>query len=112
MKNQLLIIAISGMCCAGTCLATSDSTVINANKVNTTNKVSYINRGDCIVLQSSPYVIVAGNGGGNMNLTCPAERPVVSNWRFEVGYGGILAVNAGGGQSWITCCSVGHKWET
>lgn len=72
---------------------------------------SYIDTQRCSTpIQSSPYVIVAGNGGANMNLHCPADKPVMYGWRQQVGFGGIFSVQAGGGRSWITCCAMNHRW--
>ncbi len=73
---------------------------------------SYVNTENCTQpIRSSAYVIVAGNGGANMRLTCPPEKPVMYGWRQEVGYGGWPAVSFGGGASWITCCAVSHQWK-
>jgi hypothetical protein len=75
------------------------------------NYQSYVDINNCTApIESSPYIIVLGNGGANMNLSCPADRPVMYGWRQEVGFGGFSAVQAGGGRSWITCCGVKHKW--
>lgn len=73
---------------------------------------SYVDTNHCTApIQSSPYVIVLGNGGANMRLSCPPDRPVMYGWHFRVGYGSLTsAVQVGGGRTWITCCPFGYKW--
>jgi hypothetical protein len=114
-QSGLIAFAFTTVFLSTTCHATTaDSSALNPHEVTQVvamHPASKVNTQDCQVIESSPYVIVAGNGGGNMRLNCPVERPVVYSWRFQVGYGGFLAVNAGGGQTWITCCSMKDEWE-
>lgn len=61
-------------------------------------------------LKSTPYVIIAGIGGAHMDLSCPPERPIMYKWSQVVGFAGFLSVQAGGGESSITCCPVKREW--
>jgi hypothetical protein len=71
-----------------------------------------VDTSDCTdPIKSTPYIIVLGNGGANMDLTCPKERPVMYNWHQEVGFGGPGWVSSGGGNTKISCCALKHSWQ-
>jgi len=71
-----------------------------------------VDMSDCTdYLPSSPYIIWAGNGGTNMKLQCPEERPVMIYWQQQLGFAGPLVVSSGGGQAWIKCCALAHSWQ-
>lgn len=112
ISNSIKIITIFGLSLlfplSG--YAANDSSQIKRIQGAPQKYVSYVNTEDCVTLQSSAIVIVLGNGGGKMDLTCPQEKPVMYNWKQEVGYGGIVSVSSGGGDTKVTCCAVGHKW--
>lgn len=80
----------------------SESPMASQTNVDTSNCTSPI--------KSSPYVIVFGNGGANMSVTCPANYPIMHTWKQQVGFGGIGAVSHGGGSSSIVCCAVKRDW--
>lgn len=81
---------------------TAEQPMASQTNVDTSNCTSPI--------KSSPYVIVLGNGGANMNVSCPANYPIMHTWKQQVGYGGFGAVSHGGGYSSIVCCAVKHDW--
>ena len=96
-----------------TTLAANDSSKIHipsAAEYKTQKYQSYVDTNDWITLPSSPYVIAAGNGGTNMNLTCPTDRPVMYQWTQHLGFAGFIYVSSGGGNSTVRCCAVAHKW--
>jgi hypothetical protein len=108
-----LVIVVSGFVL---CFPVVSQAAVDSSSLRAANNVpqkyqSFVNTSDCINLTSSPYVIVLGNGGANMTLNCPASKPVMYSWQQNVGFGGLGAVSAGGGRSYVTCCSVGHKWS-
>lgn len=73
---------------------------------------SNVNTRDCTnPIQSAPYVIIAGVGGADMNLSCPADHPVMYSWRQQVGFVGILSVQGGGGASSVKCCAMKQEWQ-
>lgn len=73
---------------------------------------SDVNTSDCTdPIQSAPYVIVAGIGGADMNLSCPADHPVMYSWRQQVGFVGFLSVQGGGGNSSVKCCAMKQEWK-
>lgn len=80
----------------------AEQPMANQTNVDTSNCTSPI--------KSSPYVIVFGNGGANMNVSCPANYPIMHTWKQQVGYGGLGAVSHGGGYSSIVCCAVKREW--
>jgi len=89
----------------------SDSTRLNPSKPSQyMSYQGYVDTNNCVTLTSSPYVIILGNGGADMRLTCPADHPVMVNWNFQVGYGGLLVVQDGGGVAKAQCCAVAHQW--
>jgi hypothetical protein len=109
--KRILFILIIGLQQTHYCIAKSSTNLVPPAGLIPHSLQSYVDTKTCTKpIKSLPYVIVAGNGGANMNLTCPPTHPVMYGWRQEVGFGGLLAVQAGGGASWIVCCAVGHKW--
>jgi hypothetical protein len=116
VKAMAIVAASVSICLPSISQAATDSSTLQSQVASSASYTpqkyqSYVNTNDCIKLTSSPYVIVLGNGGANMNLTCPASRPVMYRWQQQVGFGGILSVSSGGGSSNITCCAVAQKWS-
>lgn len=110
--NLRKIVLIVGLFFPLSVLAAGDSSAIKPQTFNTQKYISYVNTKDCVTLTSSPYVMVTGSGGANMNLTCPANRPVMYNWKQKVVFVGVPMTGgpSGGGDSKVTCCAVAYKW--
>lgn len=72
---------------------------------------SYVNTNDCMQFKSDRFLIVLGNGYGNMEIKCPDHHPVFYQWNMESIYMGGPAVVGGGGRTSAVCCAVAHRWE-
>lgn len=83
-------------------------------KAKRQERVSYVDVDDknCVDLPTPKYVIVAGNGGTNMDLRCPPDHPIMREWRQRLGFGGFLWVSSGGGYATGKCCAMKSKWTT
>lgn len=88
--------------------------VSQARKAKREKLVSYVDvdERNCIALPTPKYVIVAGNGGTNMDLRCPADHPIMREWKQRLGFGGFLWVSSGGGYATGKCCALKSKWTT
>lgn len=73
---------------------------------------SYVNVNDCTnPIIAGKYVVIFGNGGADMEATCPDHHPVMRNWQQKIGFGGLGAVSYGGGGASVRCCAVSYRWE-
>jgi hypothetical protein len=105
-----MLLALTTLCHATS--STDAGLLPNVKKMTPQSYQAKVNTNDCTApIQSSPYVIIAGNGGANMNLTCPPHHPVMYHWQQEIGFGGLGAVSMGGGNARITCCALTHVWQ-
>lgn len=100
-------------CFVVTIVFAADSTrVQNHHAVNKVMQYrSYVNTNDCMQFKSDRFLIILGNGGGNMDIKCPDHHPVFHHWNMESVYIGGPAVVGAGGRTSAVCCAVGHRWE-
>lgn len=90
--------------------ASSTDLVLNTTQARVYQ--SRVNTEDCTdPINSGSYIIVAGNGGTNMDISCPPHHPVMYNWQQQLGFGGIGMVSWGGGSARIRCCALIHEWN-
>jgi hypothetical protein len=109
---KLLCLIFSGylsVVLSGSCFAESSTDLIPRQTQPQTLKAS-VDTNDCEPLDAGKYVIVLGNGGTNMKVSCPSRRPVMLAWEQELGFGGFGAVSWGGGEGKAKCCAVRHDW--